>query len=505
MIDDYSLMEGGFLVWFGNAPPQHAYLESWICGAVSIAVYVAKTIRWTGISAILDVNLIANAYRDFYLAPDTYYVAYRAFLTAIDLFTAVLVYFLARDVLRGDRNNYWPVMVAVLYLFSYNTYWVNLVGRPDTLTAFFTVLGVSLYLRSGPRTDSPFFWGAAAALGCAAGLKLHGSFTVIFLALERIRSKGLKDGMKAAMVLGSVSVLFFLLADGSLLFDPLKYVKARWLTSQHDRYTWIHWGNQVVEVLRGSGWISAFLVFASPIFWYFRKEPMEEKSRIVAFLAAGWIVLFLCIRQLRAYWMLPALPMIYITSVSLASRIRPAFIARGLAVIMILFSFTQSIAMAADLRRNDLDELRRWIRGNVSVQDPFFIIGYEVVQLPRNSRCLANISEMIHRSIEKDRASGIDFTRRHLKNWEEESVLRLIDMLGGASDGYEYYSSFLHPEIEERGLDKMNYVIIQDTLYRNLQEHVKELVRQRFAFLGRFTGPGGDGTGLQYSVYQRRS
>jgi hypothetical protein len=161
--------------------------------------------------------------------------------------------------------------------------------------------------------------------------------------------------------------------------------------------------------------------------------------------------------------------------------------------------------MAAELRKNDLDELRRWIRGNVSVQEPFFVIGYEVVQLPRNTRCLANISGMIHRTLEKDRASGIDFTRRHLKNWEEESVLRLIDMLGGTSDGYEYYSSLLHPEIEERGLEKMNFVIIQDTLYRNLQEREKELIRQRFEFVGKFIGPGGDGTGLKYSVHRRRS
>src|SRR5688500_5050552 len=31
MIDDFTLYEGGFLVWFGQAPPQHAFLEAWLC------------------------------------------------------------------------------------------------------------------------------------------------------------------------------------------------------------------------------------------------------------------------------------------------------------------------------------------------------------------------------------------------------------------------------------------------------------------------------------------
>src|SRR5688572_4306995 len=32
MIDDFTLYQAGFLVWFGQAPPQHAFLESWVCG-----------------------------------------------------------------------------------------------------------------------------------------------------------------------------------------------------------------------------------------------------------------------------------------------------------------------------------------------------------------------------------------------------------------------------------------------------------------------------------------
>jgi len=36
MIDDFTLYQGGFLVWFGQAPPQHAFLESWVCGLSSL-------------------------------------------------------------------------------------------------------------------------------------------------------------------------------------------------------------------------------------------------------------------------------------------------------------------------------------------------------------------------------------------------------------------------------------------------------------------------------------
>ncbi|MFO1390364.1 hypothetical protein, partial [Cellvibrio sp.] len=67
-IDDYTLFNAGFLVWFGEAPPQRMYMESWLTGFTSILTYVSHLLSSGQISA-LGLNLVADAFRDFQSNP----------------------------------------------------------------------------------------------------------------------------------------------------------------------------------------------------------------------------------------------------------------------------------------------------------------------------------------------------------------------------------------------------------------------------------------------------
>src|SRR5512145_759993 len=68
-IDDITTFNGGFLVWFGEAPSQRMYIESWICGVSSLITFIIKMIVKGNIGNI-NINIVANAYRDFYGYPD---------------------------------------------------------------------------------------------------------------------------------------------------------------------------------------------------------------------------------------------------------------------------------------------------------------------------------------------------------------------------------------------------------------------------------------------------
>ncbi len=96
-IDDHTLYHAGFLVWFGEAPPQRVYLESWIVGLTSIATYVIKLIA-SGNLDQLGLNLIADAYRDYINSPEQYVLSYRAVMLTVDIATAWLVFVFALTV-----------------------------------------------------------------------------------------------------------------------------------------------------------------------------------------------------------------------------------------------------------------------------------------------------------------------------------------------------------------------------------------------------------------------
>ena len=508
MIDDFSLMDGGFLVWFGNAPPQHCYLETWVCGITSIGVYVMKYLFSHGFHSVIRldflVNLIPHAYRDYYLSPDLYYTAYRVVLIVVNMVTAYFLYRVARLFFEEEGKRFAAILPSVLYLFSYNTYWCVLVGRPDTLVSFVAVTGLYCYLKSIYKVESPYFWGAAALFGAAAGLKLHGAFFAVFICIDLFRTTGWKEGWKRIAIFVPIAVFLFLVADGALLFDPVKYIKARWLTYTDDLSPWIHWGDQFLKMLRGSGWVTIPIILLSPFIIAKGPRKSDQRTRSVILISILWIILFSSIRQLRPYWMLPALPFFYLTFSLVIMQIKQD-IFRKIAILGVVALFIlQSVILVNDVRSSNMDQLRKWVLANISAEEPFYLFGYEILQLPRNTKCMNDIRTVVENKIRADSAAGLPFTYRHAKNWEEESALKLMDMLNYRSDvGYTYYSSIRYPFEGNIRLEDMKYIIVQQDLLKTIDNTVTNTMRLRFTRIAQATGPGGDGTGLSYLIYKR--
>lgn len=502
-IDDFSLYEGGFLVWFGHAPPQHAYLECWINGLTSLFTFFVKNVVLGSETVAVGLEFVSHAYSDFYYRPDVYYASYRFVIVLFFLATAGLVYLIGRQCAQERLEGLAPSLAAIFYLFSFNAYWCNLAGRPDTLVAFFGVLGLYFYLRAGYRDDSPWLWLAAVAFGVTAGLKLHGAFFAIFAALDLLRVKGFRGGLRSALLLAVLSVVLFMVSDGVLLFDPLKYVKARMLTYQDDHSTWLMWGQQFWTILRGSGWFTIPLAVGAC--FLLRGEDRQAKIRSVVFIGLCWLLLFASIRQLRAYWMLPALPLFYLCALVALDRMKHA---RWPAVTMVVTVLvTQSVLEVGKIHASPYNELRSWAEATVTDEDFIYLVGYSVLRIPRSQVANDLLRGIIEQAVANDaRAHG--FTHRHLKNWEELTTLRLLDMLipkpgkGYNVIGYlERRADFANGEDFLRAF---NYIIVQERFGLEDQDGLKRYLERHFTPVGQRTGEGGEGYGLTYHIFQRK-
>lgn len=503
-IDDYTLYEGGFLVWFGHAPPQHAYLECWINGVASLITFICKSALHGQITDVFGLEFVPRAYSDFYYYPDLYYLAYRLVVTLFFLATSVLIYFIARQCVPTRISGYAPALASVFYLFSFNAYWSNLAGRPDTLVVFFAMLGYYFYLRSEYRIDTPWFWLAAGMFGLAAGLKLHGAFFAIFATLDLLRVKGFRSGVRGGLILVGLSLLFFVLADGSLLFDPLKYVKARMMTYRDDHSTYLKWGGQFLSILRGSGWVVVPLLLGAR--FCLKKEAQQAKIRSVVFFALCWLVLFASIRQLRAYWMLPALPLFYISALVVLDRLRQLrWSAIALVVAVLLL---QSVLEVRKIYASPYNELRRWIETTVTDNDALYLVGYTVLRVPRSESANVLLRKCIVQSVTED-APRYGFVYRHLKNWEELTTLRLLDMLipqaGKGINMIGYLERSVNFGNGDEFLKPFNYIIVQDRFGFDDMAGLKQYLERYFIQLGSYTGEGGEGYGLPYHIYKRKT
>lgn len=502
-IDDFSLYEGGFLVWFGHAPPQHAYLECWINGLTSLLTFFVKNVVLGGETAVIGLEFVSHAYSDFYYNPDVYYASYRFVVVLFFLATAGLVYLIGRQCVRERLEGLAPALAAIFYLFSFNAYWCNLAGRPDTLVAFFAVLGLYFYLRADYRDDSPWFWLAAVAFGVAAGLKLHGAFFAIFAALDLLRVKGLPAGLRSALLLAVLSVALFMVADGTLLFDPLKYVKARLLTYGDDLSPWIKWGQQFLAILRGSGWLVVPLMLGA---WFLlRGEAQQAKIRSVIFIGLCWLLLFASIRQLRAYWMLPALPLFYLCALVALDRLKQV---RWPAVTMVVaVLITQSVLEVGKIHAAPYNELRSWVETTVTDEDYIYLVGYSVLRIPRSEAINDLQRRIIEQTVEED-ARTLGFAYRHLKNWEELTFVRLQDMLipkpGKGYNVISYLSRRADFVNEEDFLRAFNYIIVQERFGLEDQDGLKRYLERHFTPVGQPTGEGGAGYGLIYHIFKRK-
>lgn len=512
-IDDRSTFEGGFLVWFGNAPPQRMYLECWIAGVLSIANYAFRVLTGATTGG-LGLNIVAEAYRDYYLRPDSYAHLYRAFVIVVDIAAAFLTWRLARMLLGQAWRGWAAVLPPAMFLLTYNTIWADVVARPDAMLPLFMTAGLLMYYRSDFGRRQGWLLGAGVVLGAGAGLKLHLAFAVIFLLIDLVRVHGFRIAVRVGWAFTVLSLLAFLVSAGIPLFDPLKYVKLRVTNAKDDASPWIRWGEQFIAMLRGSGWVILPLALGAVLqrgpTSFRRSLPMVASLLVVV---VGWLVLFGMIRQLRAYWMLPALPLFYVAATGFVvsvARSRPAWkrAAVGLTVIGLVVLTVQSVREVSRFRAVDQNGLRAWITANVARDASFFVFGYDGLVLPRNTHCLGTIAAGIERGLAADRAAGAPFTERHVKNWEEEIELARQDLLGGACDeGWEYYSYYTTPFDKYAGLvdmSTMHYVMVEERFDSPPDFPLKEYLAEGFDLVAETTGAGGEGYGLKYRIFERR-
>jgi hypothetical protein len=502
-VDDNTMYEGGFLVWFGQAPPQRMYLESWVAGLASLGTYAAS-------AASLGGNFVADAWRAFHDDPDPFVHTYRWLMLLVDLATVLVVYGIGRHVFRPLADGrIAALLVALMYLASFNTLWSNVVARPDTLTAFLAALGLFFYVRCGHGERAAAFYASAVAFGLAAGMKLHAAFFTVVVVVDLVRVLGLRQGASTAIPFGMVSVITFCVAAGSPLFDPLLYVKLRYLNAIDDASPWISWGEQFHVVLYGSAWLVAPLAlygaFRAMRSGEWRRQPVVAS---VFVLAISWLVLFCLIRQLRSYWMLPALPALYLAAVWTLWTMPREWVRNAIAGVLVVVLLAQSYTQMRELRSTGYGELRAWINANVAPDEPIYLLGYSGIGLPYSSVAIGNRRQGIERKMRDRIASGEPFTQRHVRLWEERADLRLFDMLDFRSGtGHTWYGYHDVPLDEYQGIvapEDFRYVVVQQHFPMEDEPDLMQMLQQSFTEVARMTGPGGHSNGLEYIVYARR-
>lgn len=508
-MDDQTMFSGGFLVWFGQAPPQRMYIESWFSGFSSIVVY-AWTQLLAGNTEALNLNIFADAYSDFNQNPYPYVYGYRLLMLFFDLLTVLFIFKTSQIVFARKKHGEWlAAIVASLYLMSYNTIWCNIVARPDTGTALFAATSLFLYYRSNFGASIHQLWGSALLMGIATGYKLHGALFVIFILLDMWRTLGFRHAFKRCFQFGLISFIAFLISSGSAIFDPLLYAKLRALNVKDDASPWINWGDQIVVLFRGAGWFAIPLIFAA-IFstWKYRQLSENKYINSVVFLAICWIFLFLSIRQLRAYWMLPALPIIYMAAVSIFTVIERRSVLVGLSIIALAIAAFQSAQQVSTFNNVNYKQLSSWVERNIEPESSIYILGYEALNLPRNTVAINNLKKGIEKGMEQSLATE-NFTYRHLRLWEERSALKLFSMLEFKSAGYEYYGYHVAPLSHYDGIisfDEMDYVIFLDGfIFPEIDIINARLATDFDKVATNIVGPGGGGKGLSYRIYKRTS
>lgn len=508
-IDDYTLYNAGFLVWFGQAPPQRMYFESWIVGATSIATYLVQLIQSGHINQ-LGINLIPDAYRAFHENPTPFVMSYRATMLAMDMATAWLVYQIALVIFAPQHTARWlGVFAAGLYLLSYNTIWCNIVARPDTVTALFTTLGMLFYFKSAAANRMGHLYLSAIALGCATGFKLHAALFVIFVIIDLYRQLPWRKATAAIFPFGLIAVTVFTVIAGSPLFDPLLYVKLRALNAMDDASPWLKWGDQFAVVLRGAGWAVIPACIALGVLVFGKRIQTPAQIRSLIFIALLIVTAFFCIRVMRAYWMLPALPLFYLAAAYLLAQLKNKVVQATFVALCFGIVTAQCYQQVNDFSKAQYHQLQDWVSAHVSPSAPIYIIGYDTLFLPRNTQALINQKKVIEHQLEKALADDETFTKRHIRLWEERSQLQLIDMLNARSTvGFNYYSLNGAPLEDLQGIVEFSDIqyFVVDPGYKTPEANaIVEKLQVNFSKVATVTAPGGRaGTGgLAYDIYAR--
>ncbi|MFT5249443.1 MAG: hypothetical protein ACI93P_001169 [bacterium] len=505
-IDDNSTYEGGFLVWFGHPQPQRMYLESWLNGFISILTYVFHQLYHGG---SLGVNLVVDAYNHYVSDPDLYVKSYRFFIIITDLITAFFVLLLSKRVLPINiKYENAPYLISALYLLSFNTIWCFVVARPDTLVATFGVIGMYLYYRSSFGSNIRSFYLSAIFFGLAAGLKLHGAFFVIFIILDLIRVHGLKKNIGLLLSFSLISFFMFLVSSGLLIFDPLLYIKLRYLNYLDDLSPWLNSGDQFLTIASGTGYLVIPLLIVG-IITFIRKQQFKINPQLasIIFIAFMWLLLFSSLRQLRAYWMLPVLPLFYIIAVYALFNLKNKILSRGIYLAVVFILFYQSYQQSKSFTEIPYNQLRHWVENNVSSHEKFYIFGYDALFLPQSDESIINIKNGYKKLISDSKNKGDSYTERHVRFWEERTKLELFDMYNQRPDiSYTYYSYYKAPLDHFSnliGFEEMDYILLLDDFVVE-GINLDLILKDKYQFVQKAVGPGGGGSGLSYSIYKKK-
>jgi hypothetical protein len=433
-------------------------------------------------------------------------------MLAIDSGTAIITYFLTLALTRTHPYRHWlATFSAALFLLSYNSIWCYLVARPDTITAFFTALGLLCYYQSSFAQRMGWFIASAITLGIATGFKLHGAMAVIFIMADLWRHYGFRHSFTRMIGFAAVSFVCFLVSAGTTLFDPLLYVKLRALNIRDDASPWIEWGEQFLVVLKGTGWIIAPLIlvfFGKNFFKSNQQLPAYIKSAL--FISILFLVTFCAIRQLRAYWMLPALPLFYSVAVYFIAQIHSKKIIAILCLSLSGLFIFQCVQQLQGFSQAKYGELRDWVKTNINREEAIYIIGYNTLFLPCNTACLRNRKSALEDGLKTALAVNESFTHRHIRLWEERTQLKLIDMLNAQSiAGFNYYSvnsipaKALEPYVQ---FQHIRYVLLMQGHDNPEHSDLIARVMREFDYVTTANAPGGKaGTGgLPYDIYRRK-
>jgi hypothetical protein len=111
------------------------------------------------------------------------------------------------------------------------------------------------------------------------------------------------------------------------------------------------------------------------------------------------------------------------------------------------------------------------------------------------------------REMAADVTSGRSFVERHLKNWEERSLLRLFDMLGFQNTGgfalFNYRDLPPAKFADLAPVESMEFLIVQEGFPAGEVPGLARLLESRFQFVAERRSEGGNGGGLLHRIYRR--
>jgi hypothetical protein len=433
-------------------------------------------------------------------------------MLSFDLLTAFVIYRLTALFFTKDQAHSWlAVLPACMYLLTYNTLWCNLVARPDTMTAFFSVIGLYAYFKSEQGVKVNHLFTSAIFLGCATGFKLHAAFFVVAIVIDLLRVNGIKSFIKLVMPFGAIAIFLFCVTAGSPLFDPLLYVKLRALNIKDDASPWIQQGDQFLVVLRGTGWLAIPLMLGA-LFLIIKqwRSTLNQNLKSLVLIASLFLLLFCSLRVLRAYWMLPALPLFYILAIYAVKQIQHKLVVIVSVMIICSLMAVQSFQQYQHFTQARYNELQTWIKANVKSEDTLYIVGYDTLFLPKNTSSLQNRKMVLTQGVEGAIQQGESFTSRHVRLWEERAELMLIDMLNATSvTGYNYYSLNSTPLeylASAVSYEEIDFMFVMKGIKNIDTKGLLTKIQSDFVKITEANAPGGkSGTGgLTYEIYARK-